>query len=422
MKLNKDFEFSLKVMVLIALVVFLAFDFVLQVYAPKKNLEGIPTIERINIYYAFFTTQSNYAVVLYLIVALFMRRIYNAKPAFGIELAMTVYITVTMIVFWFGLLASGDEINAYYPSSWVSTIILHIFIPTIMIGYFLLSCGDEYYSPRKHSKFSLPVTCAYPTGYLIFSMVRGEIRFQYYSPNFFSDIYSNDFTHPIWKTLWTAENGVIEQTRHFSQQMWYPYWFFNIHKYELRYESNGQWNSISENFLPQWAMIIVFIFACISIATLVIGLQFIYLNWNNGKFYRWHDIEGKLITSEEHAYRKKKVKLERSKAKNILKLDRLHNKTKYKVFIKSINSLERNQRKIKKDEYIKSQILEQKLKKAAIKKDKAVYKSTKEQVKRFILSINYKDRAFVKENLREAERYKKLVKKGVLIFKPKYVD
>ncbi|QHX36971.1 Pr6Pr family membrane protein [Spiroplasma sp. BIUS-1] len=420
MKLNKDFEFSLKVMVLIVLIAFLAFDFVLQVYSPKKNLEGIPVIERIDIYYAFFTTQSNYAVVLYLIVALFMRRIYNTKPAFGIELAMTVYITVTMLVFWFGLLASPDELKAYYPSNWVSTVVLHMCIPSIMIGYFMLSCGDQYYSTRRHSKFSLPLTCGYPIGYLMFAMIRGEIRFNYYSPEFFTNIYSVEDKSQswFWQNLWSEGNGVINNDQHFTQQMWYPYWFLNVHQFKL--EANGE--VYSKSFGPEWMVISIFILAVMAITLLVVGLQFFYLNWNNGKFYRWHDIEGKLITKEEHDYRKQRAKLKKITIKNQAKMELLHKKTDYKIFLKSIKSLPKDQRLIKKAAHLKAKSLEEKLKRASIKQEKVIIKSNKGQIKRFILSLNYKDRPFVKENLREAERYKKLVKQGVLIFRPKYVD
>ncbi|AUM62957.1 Pr6Pr family membrane protein [Spiroplasma monobiae] len=430
MKLNKDFEFSLKVMVLIILIAFLAFDFVLQVYSPKKNLEGIPAIERINIYYAFFTTQSNYAVVLYLVVALLMRRIYNTKPAFGIEMAMTVYITVTMLVFWFGLLASPDELGAYYPANWVSTIVLHMFIPSIMIGYFMLSCGDNYYSIRKYSKFSLPLTCSYPIGYLIFVMIRGEIRFKYFSPEFFYKIYSTEADGAIlestkwfWDNQWTEGAGVINQSQYFTQQMWYPYWFLNIHQFELKFSvGSTMMPPVSKSIGPEWLVISIFILAILAITFLVVNLQFMYLNWNNGKFYRWHDIEGKIISKEEHDYRKKKAKLERYTAIKKAKMKLLHDKTNYKVFLKSIKSLDKKIRNEKRKEYIKTKILEEKLQRAQIKQQKVINKSHKDQIKRFILSLNYKDRPFVKENLREAERYKKLVNRGVLISKPKYVD
>ncbi|WP_339030202.1 hypothetical protein [Spiroplasma endosymbiont of Cantharis nigra] len=431
MKFNKDFEFSLKVMILMVLLSFLAFDFVLQIYAPKKNLEGIPTLERLNIYYSFFTTQSNYAVVFYLAMAIFMKKIYNTKPPFSVELAMTVYISLTMIVFWLGLVASVDEMGAYYPSSWVSTSVLHVFIPSIMIGYFIFSCGDQYYSPRRYSKFSLPMNCFYPTGYLIFAMIRGELRYKFYSPEFYSRIYSppSDILNPtapgynyFWNNIWSPENGVIDKSRHFTDQMWYPYWFLNIHQYELSYTVDGQKYIAGESFGPEWLVICTFLFACLCITLIVVGLQFVFLKWNNGKFYRWHDIEGKLITREEHAYRIQKRKLQKIRLKSQNKMDIIHKKTEYKVFLKGIKSLEKNERKVKKNEYIKSRILEHKLEIASIKNEKIAQKNNKIKIKGWILSLNYKDRSFVKENLREAERYKKLVKNGVLIFKTKYVN
>lgn len=331
---------------------------------------------------------------------------------------MTVYITLTMIVFWFGLLASANEIGTYNKANWISTIVLHLLIPSIMIGYFLVSCGDCYHSKRKYSKFALPLTCFYPFAYLIFVMIRGEIRFDIFSPDFYNYIYSNP-NSDFWTNVWNSTSGVIKNNVHFTSQMWYPYWFLNIHNYTL--SANGK---IYESNMDTSMTLLVFTFimAFIGITTLVISFQFFYLNFNNDKFYKWHDINGKLITKEEHDYRNKNRKFNQIKFKNEFKKEKIHKKSKFKVFKKTIENLPKDLKILELKKWRKKKDLEEKIRRAYLKQNVINRKTRKSEIKRLIASVNYKDRFIIKENLREAERYKKLVKNGVIVTKSKYVD
>ncbi|ARU91127.1 hypothetical protein SCLARK_00402 [Spiroplasma clarkii] len=44
-------------------------------------------------------------------------------------------------------------------------------------------------------------------------------------------------------------------------------------------------------------------------------------------------------------------------------------------------------------------------------------RQTRREIRSMLTNVKTADRVFIKENIREAERYKKLVKKGVLISK-----
>ncbi|AHI53259.1 Pr6Pr family membrane protein [Spiroplasma culicicola] len=417
MKINKSFEFSLKLMVLIMLISFLIFDFLLQIYSPKSNLRGIPTLQRIEIYYAFFTTQSNYVVVIFLFFALFTEKNYNRRPSFGIELAVTVYITITMLVFWFGLLASPDEMKAYNTANWISTVVLHLLIPIVMIGNFIVASGDFYFNPRHHTRFGMWGIMLYPLFYFIYAMVRGDMRFKDYGPDFFARMYTLENGQII--NNWTElGHGIIDNTP-YTGQMWYPYWFLNVNRYELKIGNGGQvWATNLDT--PTWVLWFFLILAFIAITSLVFGLQFLYLYWNNSKFYRWHDINEKLISKEEHDYRVKVRKLNKSKAKNDLKLKRVNEKAEYFTFKKSLKTLSRSE----KNEALKKRTnqiaLKNKLEKADILNQRNVKKQSKRDIRSLLWSIKTVERGIVRENLKEAERYKKLVKKGVLISKTKF--
>ncbi|QEH62247.1 hypothetical protein SCHIN_v1c10540 [Spiroplasma chinense] len=417
MKLNKNSEFSIKLMVLIVLIAFLVFDFMLQVYSPKMNMRAIPTLQRLNIYYAFFTTQSNYIVVIYLFFTLFTKQNYNRKPPFGIELAVTVYITVTMLVFWFGLLGSTDEMNSYGIANWISTVVLHLCIPTIMISNFILTSGDYYYSPREHTKFGLFGTTLYPLGYGIFVMIRGKFRYQEFGPDFFKTIYHLDGTN--WVANWPEGmgHGTFANASPYTTQMWYPYWFLNFRHITLEDAAGNVWYETPQ---PAWMLILTLFLASVAIFGLVIGLQFIYLNWNNSKFFRWHDINENLISKEEHDYRKKMRKLKKVQRRNEIKLQFVKRQTERKSWRKSLATLTKEEKSLAISKRKNEQILKTKLEIAEKKNLRLVAKQERRDYRSLMNSLKTQDRVFVRNNLREADRYKRLVSKGVLVSKNKF--
>lgn len=416
MKINRNLEFSIKMVLLIFMIAFLILDFLFQIYIPKKNVSSLPTIERLNIYYSFFTTQSNYLVVFYLIFALCLKEAYNKKPPFGIELAITVYITTTMFVFWLGLVSSKDEFGSYQKANWVSTIILHLIIPSIMIYYFMISSGDYYYSFREHGKLSMYGITLYPLGYLCYAMIRGEYRFRLYGPKFFSNIYTYNNGHWVssWEKIFGDKAGSIQNANPYTSQMWFPYWFMNLHtNYTLKDVNGNVW--FPTNNISQTHAILIFALACFFISAIVITAQLFYLNWNNKKFYRWHDINENLLSKEEHDYRIKIEKLNKKNMMYYLKILLIHTNTELRNWKTSLKTLSKTERKKKLDEYkseLKKTRVNERLQKS---KTRLEAKRNKEALNDLLNTLSTMDRSFVKHNLREAKRLQRLVKKGVLI-------
>lgn len=255
---NNKYFFSIIILILL-FVSFLISDLVLTIFYPQFS--DFPYIanptERLSIYFSFFSTQTNYLVVTYLFFTLIIERVEKKITFnFNLLLAITVYITVTMFVFWTGaigdFLETGIANNWSLAYAWVKMIILHFIIPIIMIVYFVLISGRKYVYYKNYSKLYLWLVLIYPFLYLTAVMIRGELRYyQGYQP-------------------WTC----------------FPYFFLNYHD-----------NSI-----------LVFGVAIFLICFFIIGLQYLYLWVNN---MRYQQITNKkLLLQKELVAQKNEIKEE----------------------------------------------------------------------------------------------------------------
>ena len=221
---------------LIIIMLFLIFDLILIINYPATFIiaDVKNATERLAIYYSYFTTQTNYLVLAYLFAFLFESKIKeNSKLSFYILLSITIYITITMLVFWIGIITNSNERNKYgtdfYP--WFKTIILDLIMPIIMILNFVLSCGHDFYDLKKHHQLYLWLILFYPCFYLVAVIVRGVLR-------------TKQEAYPIASR--------------------YPYFF-------LDYQQQG---------------IISLVGAIIGLIIVAISLQYFYLWINNKKYYK----------------------------------------------------------------------------------------------------------------------------------------
>lgn len=432
MKISKNFDFTVKVIILNILVAFLIFDFCSQIWFPKYNLGGIPAIERINIYYAFWTTQSNYIVVVYLIFTISLQKIYGTQRMLGLEIAVTTYITVTFIVFWFGLLASPDEIGAYRPINWVSTTVLHLFIPMFMIFNFATSTGNVYMSIEEFNRFGIFCVVAYPVLYLVFVILRGEFRFIQYDEQFFDRIYSyvfdkdgNLITSPSgWDGLFPAGGktiGIIDADARFASQFYYPYWFLDVHSYSLHYvdESGNLVESFAHN-KPQWMYLLMCIGACLAITGVFVGVTIGYLALNNSKYYRWHTLNDEVLSKEEHDYRMAQRKAARYAARQERIKVRLHDKVEWINFKRKLRLVpkEYHEREIEEFKREKNQIWAEQ--QWGIEEHNIAKRQYKKVFDDMIAGLSRKDAEAVLKNVKESKRFQKLVRKGVTISKVRF--
>lgn len=233
-------KFIRRLIGLIIITLFLIFDLIITINNP--NAFVVPNVdkatERLAIYYSYFTTQTNYLVLIYLFAFLFESKFkHNSKSSFYMLLSITVYITITMLVFWIGIASNSQERNKYGTDIylWFKTIILNLIIPSIMILNFVLSCGHDFYSLKNHHKLYLWFILFYPWFYVVMVMVRGVLRTR------------------------QEENP----------DTCYPYFFFNYQKYGVG----------------------ILVAAIIFLLIISIGLQYFYLWINNIRYKRKHEEE-----------------------------------------------------------------------------------------------------------------------------------
>lgn len=228
-KISRRASFYIYLSALIMLFLFLVIDLISAIYFPISVAKNLGYGERVSHYYSFFTTQSNYLVAIYFAMFMYYSHFKKTLPIFQVRLAVTVYITITMIVFWLGIFTQTQDINQYTLYKWINTMILHTVMPIIMIANFVLTSGKEKIIIKKWHHNYLWLIVLYPAVYSIIVLIRGHLRFLDQKPS----------------------------------ETWYPYFFFNI-------------NQPYGWLIATGAIIIIF--------GLVFGLQYFYI-WINNKMY-----------------------------------------------------------------------------------------------------------------------------------------
>lgn len=230
-KISRRASFYIYLSGLIMLFLFLIIDLICAIYFPISVAKELGYGERVSHYYSFFTTQSNYLVAIYFAMLLYYSHFKRTLPIFQVLLAVTVYITITMIVFWVGLFNQVQDIDQYDVYHWINTMILHLVMPIIMIINFITTSGKEKIDIKKWHHNYLWLIGLYPAVYSIVVLIRGHLRYLDHKP----------------------------------EGTWYPYFFFNM-------------NQPYGWLIATGALIIIF--------GLCFGLQYFYIWINNLIFDR----------------------------------------------------------------------------------------------------------------------------------------
>lgn len=271
-KLSNKANFYIRLSALMMIILFLIIDLITAIYFPMTKFSKLGYEERVVNYYSFFTAESNYMVVIYFCVYLFDAHFKGTKPSFQTRLAVTVYISITMLVFWLGIFTAEQDISEYNLYNWISTLILHLFMPIIMITSFILTSGHEFINFKQQYKIYLWLILIYPAIYCIIILIRGHLRYL---------DYMHSSLHPP----------------HPQRETWYPYFFFDYSK------GNYGW------LLATVAVIVVF--------GLVISLQYFYIWINNLMYKHYQTREWRLQDFYQKILRKVNKNLNNKNKKNI---------------------------------------------------------------------------------------------------------
>lgn len=189
-----------------------------------------------------FTIQSNILVFFFFCFILTNRFYENyAQFVFGrFSLAITVYISVTLIVFFAVLfkpiLNDLDTSNSISMLSFINTFLLHLIIPVIVILYFMFSSGKYYWAYGKQAYLWTPLLSIYMFLYLGYALCKGnfvgilvkdkpEISYSFPYPflnfhqnlgNFFIYISAILVLYLILMLLFTAYNNMLYKKNHKS--------------------------------------------------------------------------------------------------------------------------------------------------------------------------------------------------------------
>lgn len=229
-RISQRATFYVYLSALIMLFLFLIADLINAIYFPISIAKELGYGERVSHYYSFFTTQSNYLVAIYFAMLLYYSHFKKTLPIFQVRLAVTVYITITMIVFWMGMIGGAAHIEEYTIYRWIASMTLHLVMPILMIMNFVLTSGKEKINSKIWHHNYLWLIALYPAIYSVVIIIRGHLRY---------------LDHKPVDTL-------------------YPYFFFNI-------DQPYGW------LIAPAAIIIIF--------GLVFGLQYFYI-WVNNLMYQ----------------------------------------------------------------------------------------------------------------------------------------
>lgn len=127
-----------------------------------------------------FSIQSNILVLFFFSFVLINRfheqRCLFVHGRFG--LAITTYITITIIVFFsvlfwpmFKDLDTSDGISMI---NFINTFLLHLITPLIMLLYYLLTSGKYYWDYKKQAYLWTPIISLYMFTYLGYALVKGN--------------------------------------------------------------------------------------------------------------------------------------------------------------------------------------------------------------------------------------------------------
>ncbi|MDQ7982637.1 MAG: hypothetical protein REH79_00250 [Spiroplasma sp.] len=127
-----------------------------------------------------FTVQSNILVLVFFILAL-INRLTKTKLQFvngWFKFAVTIYISITLIIFWAALfqplITNTDFSKSLDVLNFLNTFLLHLFTPVIMIIFFFITSGTTKWAIKSTLTKALPIIISYMFIYLFYALIKGE--------------------------------------------------------------------------------------------------------------------------------------------------------------------------------------------------------------------------------------------------------
>lgn len=188
-KLSKDWRFIFKVITFLIFFLSILVGFVYAVFidfwyvSPKDMLGGYYLrLYNLNVLISFWSVQTNVLAGLWFLYAILYhnREKDNRFTNTNSQIYITIYITVTFLIFW-GIIVTNVFENAMYDfntrtwSDLIITSITHLITPLLTIIYLIFSLGREKFSYKNYAYKKSVIMLIYPIIYLIFVIIRAEM-------------------------------------------------------------------------------------------------------------------------------------------------------------------------------------------------------------------------------------------------------
>lgn len=223
--LLKDWKFVYKLMTFLILFSFFLAGVVYGVFVeywyinPKTSQLDMPRLYNFNVLVIFWSVQTNILACLYFFYAL----LYHNKTATNkftnltTQTSITIYITVTMVLFWllvFYGVGTGLSYEFASNADRVIGITMHAITPLLTLIYLLLSLGKTQILYKKYFTRQIFWMLGYPIGYLIFINLRAKLLYDdgiriFLFPYEFVDFYHPIFPLPVvWNNILLVGLGI----------------------------------------------------------------------------------------------------------------------------------------------------------------------------------------------------------------------
>lgn len=147
-----------------------------------KKVLRLPRTYNLNVLASFWSTQTNFILCLFFFFLLLYhnKETTNKFTSLNSQISVTIYITVTMLLFWslvfYGLGSSQTYNFASTMEKWLGTI-MHAVTPLLALVYLILSLGKSEISYRKYFQKQVFYMLGYPIVYLIFVNLRAQLLY-----------------------------------------------------------------------------------------------------------------------------------------------------------------------------------------------------------------------------------------------------
>lgn len=127
-------------------------------------------------YLSLFTTQSNILVALWFLMAIINHKKEEKYWTTNQQSKIFIsgYILVTLIIWFTAILPfNATNMNAL---NWINSLGQHLIVPALMTSYTILTIGKEEVVWKQWLKKQFWIYLIYPFAYIIYIMIRGEMR------------------------------------------------------------------------------------------------------------------------------------------------------------------------------------------------------------------------------------------------------